>query len=322
MTRFLFVFALLLSACAAPQPAAPVVPNTAPAADWPRQIETMDGTVTLERRPERLHALSLGYEEILLALAGPERFAAVSTFALDPALSNSISAASRVPRAIGRDPEAIVASDPDVIIAATTSRKDLLDRLRAAGVTVLVAPFRETIDDLPRTIRWLARISGDDAAAERMIAAIEQRLARIDAVVATKPEAERPRTLLITGAGYAVAGEGALRSSLLRRAGARNAAAEAGIQGDKQIGLESIVAIDPAVILTADTTRVDLAGQLRENPALVDVAAVKQGRVIPIRDTQLSVLSHYQIRGIEEMARALYPNDFANVTFADFPERF
>ena len=323
MRPFLFIFfAFLASACATTQPAAPSVPTAATDGAWPRQIETLTGPVTLERQPQRLHALSLGFEEILLALAGPERFAAVSTLAVDPSLSNVVPIASRVPRKVSRDPEAIVASDPDAVIASTTTRQDLLDRLRAAGVTVFIAPHRETIDELPQTIRWLARISGDEAAGERMVATVQQRLARVDAVVATKPSAERPRTLLVTSAGYWVAGDGALRDVQLVRAGGRNAAAEAGIQGDKTIGLESIVAIDPAVIITADNPAGDLARQLRELPALADVTAIKTGRVIPITKTRVSILSHYQVLGVEDMARALYPADFAGVSFPDFPDRF
>ncbi|MCS6801761.1 MAG: ABC transporter substrate-binding protein [Chloroflexota bacterium] len=323
---FLVLPLLLLASCASPppaaQPGAPAVQTAAPDAGWPRQIDTLTGPAVIERRPERIHALSLGYEEILLALAGPERFAAVSTFAVDPSLSNSVAVASRVPRRVSRDPEAIIATEADLIIASTTTRQDLLDRLRAAGVTVLIPPFRETVDNLPEQIRWLGRVVGEDAAAERMVTTLQERLARVDAVVRTKPETARPRVLFITSAAYFVAGDGALRSVLLQRAGGRNAAAEAGIQGDKQVGLESIVAIAPDVIITADTATGDVARQVREQPALAEVPAVKNGRVFSVLTNRVSVLSHYQVRGIEDIARALYPADFAAVTFADFPERF
>jgi iron complex transport system substrate-binding protein len=329
MARIVVLLALPLlvfASCATPplvtQPGAPVVQPATPAERWPRQLDTLTGPVTIERRPERIHALSLGYEEILLALAGPERFAAVSTFAVDPSLSNAVAIASRVPRRVSRDPEAIIATEADLIIASTTSRQDLVERLRAAGITVLIPPFRETIDNLPEQVRWLGHAIGEDAAAERLVATIRERLARVEAVVAAKPEGARPRVLFVTGAGYAVAGEGSLRGALLQRAGGRNAAAEAGIQGDKQVGLESIVAINPDIIVTADNATGDLARQLREHPALADVAAVKHGRVIPVANTRVSVLSHVQVRGIEDLARAFYPAEFASVTFAEFPDRF
>ncbi|MFN8533317.1 MAG: ABC transporter substrate-binding protein [Dehalococcoidia bacterium] len=323
MLRFVLVLTLLVTACASAQPAAPAVPAapSVPVEGWPRQIEAADGPVTLERQPQRLHALSLGFEEILLALAGPERLAAVSTIAVNPSYSNSVAIASKVAHTVGRDPEAIVATEADVIIAASTSRRDLVDRLRAAGVTVIVPPFRESIDELPRTIRWLARISGDEAAGERMVAAVEERLARVDRIVATIPDSTRPRTLLVTGVGYAVAGDGALRHATILRAGGRNAAAEAGIQGDKNIGLETIVAIDPDIIVTTDDEAGSLARQLRESPALADLSAVKRGRVIALPMPRLAALSHFQVLGIEDLARVLHPTAFATPT-ADFPERF
>ncbi|MCL6649591.1 MAG: ABC transporter substrate-binding protein [Chloroflexi bacterium] len=326
MNRFLAPLLLFVFAACTPAPsvapAAPAVP-TSPSAGWPRQIESAEGPVSLAQQPNRVHALSLGFEEILLALIGPERFAAVSTFAVDPSLSNVVPLASRVSRTISRDPEAILASDPDVIIASTTTRRDLIDRLRAVGVPVVIAPFRESIDVMPQAIRWLARIVGEEAAGERMVRTVEERLARIDTLVASRPEASRPRALLVTGKGYYVAGKGTLREALLLRAGGRNAAAEAGIEGDKTIGLEAIVAINPPLLLTADTLPdAPLARELREQPALAEVAAIRQGRVVAIRNTYLSVLSHYQVRGVEELAKALYPSELAGVTFPDFPERF
>jgi iron complex transport system substrate-binding protein len=187
---------------------------------------------------------------------------------------------------------------------------------------VLIAPTRESIEELPRTVRWLARIAGEDAAGERMVKAIEDRLARVAAVVDAKPENARPRTLFVTGPGYFVVGVGALRDVSLRRAGGRNAAAEAGIQGDKTVGLESFVAIDPAAIVVADNAAGALTKELRDQPALADVAAVRNRQVAAVRDTYVTILSHYQVRGIEELAKALYPADFATVTFADLPERF
>jgi iron complex transport system substrate-binding protein len=324
MLRLLLLLSLLgVVACSSPSASpAPSTGTVAQSDNWPRQIDTLDGPVTLDRRPERLLALSVGYEEILLALAGPERLAAVSTFAVDPAFSNSIAVASKVPTKVNRDPEAIVATNADVIIAATTTRKELLDRLRAAGVTVLVSPFRESVDELPRIIRWLARIADEDAAGERMVKLIDDRLARVDAIVKAKPESARPKTLFVTGTGYFVVGDGALRDVTLRRAGGRNVAAEAGVQGDKTVGLESIVALDPTVIVTADNPAGSLAKEIAEKPALADVAAIRAGRVVPVRDTFVTILSHYQVRGIEELARALYPAEFAGVAFAELPERF
>src|SRR5690606_29442902 len=78
-----------------------VVPARAQEGDWPRTLTDGLGTdVTIEAPPQRIVSLSLAVDETLLPVLGPERFAAVTAFAQDPAISNVAVLASEVENAI------------------------------------------------------------------------------------------------------------------------------------------------------------------------------------------------------------------------------
>jgi iron complex transport system substrate-binding protein len=303
-------------ACSSAATAGPgVQPPAASEPGWPRQIDSVGGPVTIAKKPERIHVFSLGLEEITLSLVPVDRMAAVSTFAVDPIYSNVVDIAKKVPKQIGRDAEAIVAADPDVVVAGATLRPEVLDRLRAAGIAVVVNPISDSIDNLPKTIDWLASIYGEEANGRDLRTKVEQRLARLDKIVASKPLDQRPTAVLIEQLGI-VAGKGANRDALLQRAGARNVVAEAGIEGDKQVNSESLIAMNPQVVILEDHPT--LAPVVRSDPAFNLLPAVQAGRVYSIPPRYLSTLSQWQIRGAEEIAKALWPADFAGVQLEPF----
>ena len=61
-----------------------------------------------------------------------------------------------------------------------------------------------------------------------------------------------------------------------------------------------------------------LREELLAAPALAGVPAVASGQVVVVQPRYYTTLSHWNVRGIEETARLLYPDRFAGVSFADF----
>ena len=90
---------------------------------WPRDIETSEGLVTLEKPPTRVHSLSLGHTEILAALMDFSKVSAVYSFFTDPEQSN-IADLSKSHNLIGFDPEEVVALDPEIVIASRFTDAD------------------------------------------------------------------------------------------------------------------------------------------------------------------------------------------------------
>ena len=73
------------------------------------------------------------------------------------------------------------------------------------------------------------------------------------------------------------------------------------------------------MILSADEVREnDAMNVLLDNPALLLVDAINNQQVYGVDRKYLYNLSHWRVRGVEEVAKILWPDRFAVVEFPDF----
>jgi iron complex transport system substrate-binding protein len=278
---------------------------------WPRRVDTPHGVVTITAKPQRIHTLSVGFDEITFRLVDPSRIIAISTSTTNPDISNVADLAAAVPLRVGRNAEQVLAAKPDLVVAPPTANADLVRALETAGLTVVLADLLSGVDAHEPNIRLLAYVYGEEARGEQLIAEVRSDLAAVDAVVATKATATRPRVLMLSGK-ISAAGAGSNEDGIIRRAGGMNVAADAGINGNKDISVEAIPAMSPDVIVLAESDpRTPVLRQLViDHPALQELAAIKNGRVALVPQRYLTTLSHWNVRGVQELARILYPADF------------
>ncbi|HEX3049642.1 MAG TPA: ABC transporter substrate-binding protein, partial [Aggregatilineaceae bacterium] len=78
------------------------------------------------------------------------------------------------------------------------------------------------------------------------------------------------------------------------------------------INAEFVLAADPDVILLGGwfADQDDPLAAFMADDAFSTLRAVQNGRVIPISDAHMTNVSQYVVRGIEDVARALYPDAF------------
>lgn len=310
----------------AADPAAPAPPALKAAileprtSGWPRRVRDAEGhVVEIRARPERIHTLSLGFDEITMRLVGPGRFAAIAAAALNPQYSNIAAQARQVARTVGRKTEDVLAARPDLVLASPFANKDLVRQLREAGLTVVVSDLQDSLEGHAANIRFLAYLYGEEERGEALIREISARLARLDQVVAGKTGAQRPAVIRLTDK-LNTAGRDTTVDGIIRRAGGINAAARAGIVRWQPISLETVVELRPDVILLAGAApgQPDFGQELLAHPALQSVPAIRHRRVYSLPDRYMSTLSHWNVRGAEELARLLWPEDFRHDQFPEF----
>jgi len=284
---------------------------------WPRSVETTEGVITLDAPPEKIHSLSLGHTEILAALMDFERLSAVYSFFVDEEQSN-IAGLSADHNMIGFDPEEVVALEPDVIVASRFTNADTVALLNGAGnLVVRTALENSALGNVPN-ILLIGYLIGAEAEAVALVEDIE---ARMEVISDLLPGGDKPRVLSISKfTSVFAAGSGSTEGGIIEQAGGINAAADSGIEGHLQVSVESIAAINPDVIIVPQP--LEGAGlfieELVSNAALADVPAVKNGEVHYVLPKYHTTLSHWNVRGIEQLAGLLYPEAFAGVTFEDF----
>ena len=257
--------------------------------------------VTIPSKPLRIHTLSVGFDEITFRLVDLSRVIAVGRSTADPQFSNVADQARLVPHRVGRNAEEIVALEPDLVVASPFASIDLLDHLRAASIPVVVADLVSSVDAHEENIRFLAYLYGEEGRAEVLVQEVRGRIERLRRIVAQQPT--HPRVLVLTGA--TAAGAATSEDGILRLAGA-----EVGLTGNREISLEVIPGMDPDVIVITepDPARPLAASNLLlQHPGLQDLRALRENRVVRIKSSLTSTLSHWNISGAEEMARAFYP---------------
>ena len=284
---------------------------------WPRSVETTEGVITLEAPPEKIHSLSLGHTEILAALMDFERLSAVYSFFVDEEQSN-IAGLSADHNMIGFDPEEVVALEPDVIVASRFTNADTVALLNGAGNLVVRAALENSALGNVPNILLIGYLIGAEAEAVALVEDIE---ARMEVISDLLPGGDKPRVLSISKfTSVFAAGSGSPEGGIIEQVGGINAAADSGIEGHLQVSVESIAAINPDVIIVPQPLEgADLfIEELVSNAALADVPAVKNGEVHYVLPKYHTTLSHWNVRGIEQLAGLLYPEAFAGVTFEDF----
>ncbi|HVU02982.1 MAG TPA: ABC transporter substrate-binding protein [Polyangiaceae bacterium] len=274
---------------------------------FPKTLRRGAHRTTLAAPPSRIVSLTVTTDEMLTDLVVPSRIAAVSRFAGDPSISM---AASRVPpttaRVIGLDPEHLIAQGPDLVFVAHYTQEAALRILGAAEIPVVrLRPVR-SFEDVFENLRVVGAAVGEDARAEELVGSVRSRLQAVERRVA--PLA-RPRVLYVSVGGYTT-GSRTLLDEKIRRAGATNAAADAGLEGDVSASLDLLVALDPDVILvprwTADAA--PALSELASSPAWRDSRAVKQRRVHVLSAAVLTSESQDAAVGVEILAALLHPD--------------
>ena len=247
-------------------------------------VSAVDATghrVTLDQPAQRVVALTPHVvENLFTAGLGGAVVGAVRHSDYPPA-------ASSIPRVGGYRSvslEAILARRPDLVVAwAPASEGDLVARLRALGIPVYVDD-PTAFDDIAATLRDLGRLggqakTGEDAAARfiaRMQALKDQYSARAPVsvfyAVATEP--------LITIGGASMIG------AAIRLCGGRNVFEDADVAAPR-VGVESLIARDPAAIVTTRSGDEDTADDVfwRRYDTL---SAVRHDRFIRLARDEIS----------------------------------
>ena len=151
-------------------------------------VDGLGREVTLDAPPQRIASVSLGADEILLPLVGPERLLGVSYMAANPAISNVADALEGVARTdlIG-DPELLISLDADLVILTAYNNPAALDQLLDTDVPVFALADFNTLDDIRANIRLLGEVTGAEIRAEALIAQMDARLDAVARAVEGRP---------------------------------------------------------------------------------------------------------------------------------------
>ena len=280
--------------------------------------EVVDSTgyvLKLPQKPQKIVSLSISTDEILMALVTAERIAALSHLADNSGLSNIVEQANVIPKRIRANPESVIALQPDLVIIPDWLPPALSQTLREAGIPVYVYKTATTIDEVKQSIITIAHIVGEEQAGERLVAEMENQLAQVNEKVRQIPKDSQQVVIRFSLMGDG-GGKGSTFEDICRQAGVMEGATLAGLSRDDVMSKEQIVSVNPDVILlpvwdySGKTDMKKFAEDIQNDPALQSVKAIRNKKMIVVPDRHLTSTSQYVVYGVQDVARAVYPQYF------------
>ena len=326
ITIIFVALGLLLSACGPTAPVTPasvqatepapvteVVPSSEPSeAPTPAKMTFTDdlgNTIELTGTPQRIVSLSASTTEILFAIGAGGQVVGRDDYSQYP------EAALQVP-SVGAmwdelPSEAILAKEPDLVVAAQIISEDQVQALRDLGLNVYWQANPTSYEGLWKNLRDIARLTGHEAEAETLIQKLEARVKAVQEKTATV--SERPSVFYELDATDPsnpwTAGSGTFIDYIINQAGGTNAASA--LQGDyAQISSEQLIAVNPDVILLADAPYGTTAESVTERPGWEGITAVKDKTLYPIDPNMMSVPGPRLVDALETTAKLLHPELF------------
>ncbi len=296
-------------ATTAPTEAVVVAPETSA---FPLTIvDDLGREVTLDAPAERVVSLAPSNTEVLFGVGAGDQVVGVTEYCNYPPETESIDKIGGF-SAKSISVETIVALEPDVVFSAGPIHQTVIDALQTLGIKV-VALDPVTFDDVYASMELVGLLTGHEEEAAALVAAMSERVDAVAAKVAQVPEEDRLTVYWeIYDEPLMTAGPSTFVGQMVEIAGGKS------IFGDitesyPEVSAEEIVSRNPDVIMSMDSHGEKIQPEfLSERPGWSEVTAVKEGRVYVFPDDWVSRASPRLADGLEAVAAALYPEQFAD----------
>ena len=316
----LLLFGLLLYACSPEASTAPA-PVTGPTeAPMPKPTEEtapeiitftddLGNTIELEGDPQAIVSISASTTEILFAVGARDQVVGRDEYSLYPEEALKVTNIGAMWEELPA--EAILALEPDLVVAAQIISEDQVLALRELGLNVYWQANPTTYEGLFENLREIGHLTGHEAETEALIADLDARVKTVQEKVATV--SERPSVFYELDATDPsnpwTTGSGTFIDYIITQAGGTNAASD--LEGEyAQISSEQLIAVNPDVILLADAPYGVTAESVAERPGWDVITAVADGALYPIDPNIMSVPGPRLVDALEETARLLHPELF------------
>ncbi len=295
-TATLAAVALALGGCADSRDSAgtPAAGAGSAAAAYPVTV----GTVTLDRRPEKIVALSPTATEMLFAIGAGPQVTAVDDNSNHPPQAPKTELSAFKPNA-----EAIAAKNPDLVVLSNDTNK-VVDQLTLLKIPVYVAPAATTLDDTYRQIGDIGALTGHPDEAADLVRRMKDDIAKL-----VKDMPQRSTALSyyyeLSPDFYSVTSK-TFVGSLFTLVGLENVADPADPGGAKggypQLSQEALVEADPDMIFLADTKCCQQSAEtVKARKGWAGITAVENNRIVGLDD---DIASRWGPR-VVELVRAI-----------------
>lgn len=203
------------------------------------------------------------------------------------------------------DIEKIVELNPDIVIASSHFKQEILLKLEEIGLTVVIIQEEGSFSGVYKTIEDIGLLINRKTESEKLIMDMKTRVSNITNKVSGKQKPVVYYVVAYGEYGDFTAGGDTFISELIELSGGTNAAKE--ISG-WSYSLEKIIEDNPDIFICSkyNNTREDLMNAT----GYKDIPSVKNGKVFPVDNNLLDRQGPRIIFGLEVLAKILHPECF------------
>jgi len=307
--------AFFLAACgpaSLPTEAPAPVSTEIPAVEVSSAISLTDGLgreIKLNSPVQRVISLAPSNTEILFAIGAGSQVVGRDELSDYPEEAKAIAS---VGGSMGDfSTEAIVALEPDLVLASELNAPELVKTLEDLGLTVYYLPNPKSFEALYENLKTVGWLTGHKEDAAMLVESLVTRVAAVDEKIA--PVSSRPSVFYELDATDPLkpwtSGPGTFVDLLIIRAGGINVGA--GLEGEwVQISSEELVKADPEVILLGDALYGVTVESVAARTGWEAITAVKNNALYPFNPDTATRPGPRLVDALEEMAKLLHPGLF------------
>ena len=268
-----------------------------------KMVDGTSETVILDHKAERIVAVGPNAADLASELAGDS---VVASTAAPYQSSNGVK------QRVALDVKAIVALKPDIVIVEDDDgATDLVRPLREAGVKVALLRAPKTVKEVEDQTRNVGQLLGRADKAESLITTMMNYIRDTESLRFARRD-DPKKTVAVYNENGLYGAPDTLIQDMLKYVNVDNAATKAGVKWSYMGKKDDLIKADPDVIIVP--TDVKAPGFNRDavlnsyynDPALKNVKAIKNKKVVIISNEAMMAKTYHIGRGIYNMAQFVY----------------
>lgn len=277
-------------------------------AEFPLTItDAVGNEITFEKAPETVVSMQSSNTEILFALGLNDEIVAVGDYDNYPA------EALEKEKIGGQqfDVEKIVAMNPEMVFAhemGLGTGEEGFQQIRDAGIPVFVVKNATNFEETYTTIETIGKAVGKSAEAERIVADMKTKVEEVKTALASVDNKKTVFVETSPAPDIYTPGNNTFMDQMLDLIGAENIAAD---QDDWFImDPEEIVNRNPDVIVVMYSFSDTAVEDVYKRAGFDSITAIKNKAVVQVDENKTSRTGPRLAEGLEEIAKAVYPEAF------------
>ena len=268
-----------------------------------KMVDGTSETVILDHKAERIVAVGPNAADLASELAGDS---VVASTAAPYQSSNGVK------QRVALDVKAIAALKPDIVIVEDDDgTTDLVRPLREAGIKVALLRAPKTVKEVEDQTRNVGQLLGRADKAESLITTMMNYIRDTESLRFARRD-DPKKTVAVYNENGLYGAPDTLIQDMLKYVNVENAATKAGVKWSYMGKKDDLIKADPDVIIVP--TDVKAPGFNRDavlnsyynDPALKNVKAIKNKKVVIISNEAMMAKTYHIGRGIYNMAQFVY----------------